>query len=934
MSRWQDKEERTVQLFAQAEEVIRQAFADGSGLREFLDFRNRVSGYSAHNTAMIKAQAPAAQMVGSFRYWKSQGLYVHLGERGAAILMPAGNGNGHTAFQLGYVFDITQTNAGENKKKELLSAKAAPHGSGDEERLLTAVYAVAEEQGITGKLPKMKNGVSELFRLLAQSRLEQDGSWTETQVLLQAEIVQYMMCRRYELKISDALFEGIAQQEVAALKIAEKRKLLQGAFRVGDSLNGQIQTCLEENRIPDKLPREKSFSQSVPGMQAENPVPAAGGQQDPGARKGRIEDFGNKIGGARKDLWRARGLMTEDLLEMNDAERSEYVTKDNIWKKPDYLALIKSGTPKRVAYFIKQVRNALPAKVTSSVLDEPEQLHKRQEDYISLIRDVREQLESLNSDRDICSFFDNFVRTGKYLERVSAYQVRTTEAGRMITNRLIRAMQVNAAGLNRLDYRMEKEQFGVSAEERLPKGFSVRYLEQRQEYVLLKGRKIVAEGMKDKQEAVETAKKMGKSEATQRKKRFVPEQLAHIVRTGPSNGIHADRPANGDMYLRDFGFYGGEFGNWMNDQDRQASLDMGYDALYDLAYALKISPADIALGGRLSIAFGARGRGNALAHYEPLREVINLTKMHGAGSLAHEWGHALDDIMGKRLGMGKYMTECYPDKRIPETMQKLLDTMKYRPVTEEERRKLNEQGINRAQGFFDRTMQLLIPEERLSDDMAERWQQLKEEVKNRAETGSRNIEGEERNERGRISWIEDKIEEISAFRKIAVGHVIAKDSRQNLYYTIYQLECEFSGIRKDMKVKTDYYNNSIRADKLYGKEDKGYWHSDTEMFARAFACYVHDRIPWRSDYLCGHSESAVMYDCTKQEAELIAAIPQGEERKRLNQCFDALFLELKEKELLKAADKKETEREQEREAAADMEGEAQVFLRQKRARSR
>ena len=77
-----------------------------------------------------------------------------------------------------------------------------------------------------------------------------------------------------------------------------------------------------------------------------------------------------------------------------------------------------------------------------------------------------------------------------------------------------------------------------------------------------------------------------------------------------------------------------------------------------------------------------------------------------------------------------------------------------------------------------------------------------------------------------------------------------------------------------------------------------------------------------------------MYDCTKQEAELIAAIPQGEERKRLNECFDALFLELKERELLKAADKKETEREQEREAAADMEGEAQVFLRQKRARSR
>lgn len=45
----------------------------------------------------------------------------------------------------------------------------------------------------------------------------------------------------------------------------------------------------------------------------------------------------------------------------------------------------------------------------------------------------------------------------------------------------------------------------------------------------------------------------------------------------------------------------------------------------------------------LAIAFGARGRnGKAAAHYEPLRRVINLTKTMGAGSLAHEWFHAID----------------------------------------------------------------------------------------------------------------------------------------------------------------------------------------------------------------------------------------------------------------------------------------------------
>ena len=114
--------------------------------------------------------------------------------------------------------------------------------------------------------------------------------------------------------------------------------------------------------------------------------------------------------------------------------------------------------------------------------------------------------------------------------------------------------------------------------------------------------------------------------------------MEQIKRNGPSYDVTPENPATGKQYMEKFGFAGGEFGNWMNEKDRQAVLDMGYDALMDLAYALEIDPTDIALGNRLSIAFGARGSGNALAHYEPMREVINLTKMRGAGSLAHEWG--------------------------------------------------------------------------------------------------------------------------------------------------------------------------------------------------------------------------------------------------------------------------------------------------------
>lgn len=56
----------------------------------------------------------------------------------------------------------------------------------------------------------------------------------------------------------------------------------------------------------------------------------------------------------------------------------------------------------------------------------------------------------------------------------------------------------------------------------------------------------------------------------------------------------------------------------------------------------------MSLDGRMALAFGARGGGHALAHYEPDRLVISMTKINAAGSLAHEWGHALDHYFGDR----------------------------------------------------------------------------------------------------------------------------------------------------------------------------------------------------------------------------------------------------------------------------------------------
>ena len=104
--------------------------------------------------------------------------------------------------------------------------------------------------------------------------------------------------------------------------------------------------------------------------------------------------------------------------------------------------------------------------------------------------------------------------------------------------------------------------------------------------------------------------------------------------------------------LKTFGLRGVQFGNYVTQRERQRLMNKAYDALRDMANVLGLPPAVIGLGGKLGLAFGARGtggRGCAAAHYELLHNVINLTRPRGAGSLAHEWFHALDHAMGAGL---------------------------------------------------------------------------------------------------------------------------------------------------------------------------------------------------------------------------------------------------------------------------------------------
>ncbi len=157
----------------------------------------------------------------------------------------------------------------------------------------------------------------------------------------------------------------------------------------------------------------------------------------------------------------------------------------------------------------------------------------------------------------------------------------------------------------------------------------------------------LAEHAKDIMEGHSLNKTFGKE--TQGKKRFnlADVYVKHAKRSGGRDvaAIVSD-PNKATKHMVDsFGVRGVQWGNTVSDEERKHHAARTVEALTDLADLTGLHPKDIALNGKLGLAIGARGKGNASAHYEPGTQVINLTRASGVGALAHEWGHAFDHML-------------------------------------------------------------------------------------------------------------------------------------------------------------------------------------------------------------------------------------------------------------------------------------------------
>lgn len=405
-----------------------------------------------------------------------------------------------------------------------------------------------------------------------------------------------------------------------------------------------------------------------------------------------ITDFGEKIGGAKKDIWTG---FKDQLAEVSDDEIvNQPLSK--VWPQTDYQGLIDGGADAWAVAFARAARDEIPSKPRQSWKV------KRWAEQVKLLRGTTtklmdgtlsvERAKQLMSNfssqgmRDLAGRVELYMLVG-HAKSLDGVRIRSGEYSmynkiEYKPPRVIWTVEKQAAATAFSNWPRELAT-GATREEAL-KAFKEKYdalditpaalksvsfdiFSERGKEGYFIGKKIgrnlaTIEGpfatVKEAREY--RANNVAALEEKLAKYKEIPRERRDVNEPRVGEDMRNGQDVTPEMFGETFGFRGVEFGNWVEQKRRQQDLNDAFDGLMDMAAILGIPAKAISLNGELGLAFGARGSGGknpAAAHYEPGHVVINLTKMNGAGSLGHEWWHALDNYFAKqRKKDGNYMT--------------------------------------------------------------------------------------------------------------------------------------------------------------------------------------------------------------------------------------------------------------------------------------
>jgi hypothetical protein len=331
------------------------------------------------------------------------------------------------------------------------------------------------------------------------------------------------------------------------------------------------------------------------------------------------------------------------------------------------------------------------------------------------------------------------------------------------------------------------------------------------------------------------------------------------------------------------GFKEVQSGNWVLKDPNSAKfhVEQTAGAMLDMSDILGIDAKALGLGGRLGMAFGARGTGSAgwktgaaAAHYEPVHRVINLTKMGGGGSLGHEWAHAMDDVLVELVTQAPQQARNYgsedssvlPPGVIRQAMDAVMGSMLKGTRRTTETLTIGPKDKDKAKYNIDRSY---VPK----------------------------VAGLIKAAGG----LDAAVLAVDAH----FGEVTNKSSVTNKkqWRALAAAYWAPDGVT-EVKVKTGPQTSEFMAEAVimdFGQIDK-YWSRKREMFARAFQSYLEDKLQEqdrRNDYLSVFADNKFHVD------PLLGVewkpYPEGQERAAINAAFDGFFAAIRAEKVFEKA---------------------------------
>lgn len=416
----------------------------------------------------------------------------------------------------------------------------------------------------------------------------------------------------------------------------------------------------------------------------------------------RIADFGEKLQGAKKDLWKTYQHAMGDELPADAKE----ITLSKHFPEPDYENLIAAGLDLRAIAAIKAMRDEIPAK--------PQNAHKltRWAEQVKTLRDLSNKL--IDGRIEVQTVLDKMRESGSLgnlADKIEMYADLGYPAFKAAKGYKISSgwrptlgndyspgnhwgltdsrghfdiFETRQKALDTLRSRLETapEESGRSTKLDIyrvtatgdivigKKVASNKFIDLKTGF---KSVRVAREYLQENQAAL--------LELLAKKKETPPmRRSVNNPRTGEDYRLGED--VTPEKFASEFGFRGVQFGNYVEQGRRTKDLNNAYDALLDLAHLINVPPRALSLNGTLGLAFGARGNGGvgaAAAHFEPDQIVINLTKTNGFGSLAHEVFHAIDNYFSRLAGDNVgYLTgkSKVPDTVRPEVAKAFSELIK------------------------------------------------------------------------------------------------------------------------------------------------------------------------------------------------------------------------------------------------------------------